>query len=186
MNFPEFAHKLYPLIGNGENTSKFTKTLFESILGDENIDYLPKTSPNTYKAYYNGQTSITKISQKISSFVEDGGCFTEYLENLPSADTVAQSLSDAFSDTLPKAGAATVFTDLGMLFAQIIKEAAASKRNTTAPDTENNCVEAEVLDEPNHSSANHTGTTIIQKQVNIENNTVNNFNIENSNITFNL
>lgn len=186
MNFPEFAHKLYPLIGNGENTSIFTKSLFEAILGDENFDYLPQISSNTYKAYYNGQTGITKISKKISSFVEDGGCFTDYLENLPSADTVAQSLADAFSDTLPETNAATIFTNLGMLFAQIIKEAAASKRNTTASDTENNCVEAEVLDEPNHSYANHTGTTIIQKQVNIENNTVNNFNIENSNVNFNL
>lgn len=186
MEFSEFAQKLYTFIGNGESQGKYTRSLFDAILGDENAALLPKRSDETFKAYYNGQTKITSFAKQIVAYVEDGWCFCEYLQNLTYVETVAQSLCDEFSEILPNATASTIFEELGTLFAQIIKEAAASKRNTTASEPEGNYVDPEVLDDDSDQSHNSTGPTIIQNQVNIKNNTTNNFNIKDSTVTFNL
>ena len=64
MEFKEFAHRLFKIIRAGNNTSAFTRTLFESILDEENIEMIEDIKSDTFKVYYNGNTKISKFSQK--------------------------------------------------------------------------------------------------------------------------
>lgn len=184
MDFPEFARKTRLILEPGSNTSQFTKTLFEWVLPDDKLSLIGGYSDNTFKAYYNGNSQITKIAKIVLPHIEDGIYFEDNLADIE--DTAANALCNDFREAIPDCNAFNIAEKLGQLFALIIKEAAASTRNTTATETANNCVEAEVLDEDSNQRHDSTGTTIIQNQVNIENNTTNTFNIENSTVTFNL
>ena len=44
MTFQEFAHKLKSVIGGSSNTKQFTKTLFETLLQEEDLPIIEGTS----------------------------------------------------------------------------------------------------------------------------------------------
>lgn len=107
MEFTEFAQKIKPIIGGSYSTHVFTRTLFESIITEEGLLQIEDISENTFKAYYNGQTKITKISQRILPHI-DPEQFIAYLDGFPEATT--QRLCDTFESAI--GGVLPVFPSL--------------------------------------------------------------------------
>ena len=62
MEFTEFAEILKPIIGGSYSTHVFTRTLFETIITEDGLLQIEDISENTFKAYYNGKTQVTKIT----------------------------------------------------------------------------------------------------------------------------
>ena len=135
MEFSTFMQLLFPVIGFGSSTRAFTKSMFEEILTDDSGDILDGYSENTYKAYYNGTTKITRIAQKIGRFVEPEE-FVTYIQNLPDANV--QRLCDNFKNYLPGITQHNAGYLIAELFEKIIKDAASVKRKqkSTASDAE--------------------------------------------------
>ncbi len=71
MYFCEFANRLHTVIGNGNNTSAFTKSLLLQIVSfeDADSDILSAKSPSTFKAYFNGKTGITRLAKRIRNYL---------------------------------------------------------------------------------------------------------------------
>lgn len=132
MEFSEFANLLFPMVGTGDSTSAFTKTLFESISTEEGYAVLADCKPNTYKAYFNGHTKITKLSQRISVFLEPE-IFPEYFSDF--SDATMQSICDSFQPYVPDIGLHNAGEKLAELFASIIKDAASTKKKGTPRGT---------------------------------------------------
>lgn len=124
MDFTEFANRLRDTIGGKANTIRFTKTLFETITDD--TDALKDVKNNTYKAYFNGSTSITGMARKISPSMNMDG-FIEYIEGFEESQ---QRLADTFIDVIPDIDACNCSIKLADLFESIVKEAAARKRKS--------------------------------------------------------
>ena len=128
MLFKDFASKLNPLLAKGESTATFTRTLFETIIPEENYDLLDSRSEDTFKAYYNGQTQITKLAKEIAPDV-DAEEFVEYIDD--QSDKTRHELSKIFSDVLPGINAQNTGKMIANLFVQIIIEAAGKTRAVT-------------------------------------------------------
>ena len=77
MEFCEFAQRMHKIIGGADNTAAFVKTLFENILLEKNYSVLEEVSVDTYKAYYNGNTRITRFAKKLNIYLEPE-CFISY------------------------------------------------------------------------------------------------------------
>ena len=131
ISFSEFAHILFTVIGNGDNTSAFTKTLFLNIIDyeDSGIDAVSSRSAPTYKAYYNGHSNITRLAKQINHFISKER-FSEFIDNLP--DEAIDSLCEHFQIYLPEIKYSNVGFYLSDLFSSIIKEAA----ETSAPQSQ--------------------------------------------------
>ncbi len=129
MTFPEFAQKLNSLIGGGENTVRFTHSLFETV-APEDADMLAEYSDSSYKHYYNGKTSISKLAKRIMPHLYMVG-FEEYIDN-QEGDTV-QRIADGFSDDIPDIYAGNCGSKLATLFESIILEAAGVQKTVPAP-----------------------------------------------------
>lgn len=144
MEFKEFAHKLFSIIGAGNNTKRFTRTLFESILDEENSEIIDG-SLETFKAYYNGNTKISKLSQKILIYIKPE-CFVDYLNEF--SDDVIDALCDTFRDMYPDINKENAAVKLSELFADIIKKAASTaKKASSSPKSKE--VKAIILPESN-------------------------------------
>lgn len=128
MRFTEFANLLHPVIGAGNSTHAFTKSIFDSIVTEEGQDVLDGLSENTYKAYFNGNTEITKLARKISAYIEPEE-FIAYIEGF--SDAAVQSLCDSFQEYLPGISPHNAREELAGLFSLIIKEAASAKKKGT-------------------------------------------------------
>lgn len=125
MEFTEFAHKLNPIIGGSYNTPVFVKTLFESIITEEDLLHLEDISINTFKAYYNGQTKITKIAQRILPHIEPEE-FITYLDKFPDATT--QRLCDTFKSNIEDVNLNNASEKIAYFFEEILILAASQKR----------------------------------------------------------
>ena len=71
MEFKVFAKKLKNVIGGKSNTKIFTKTIFEAMMNESGPELLAGTSPDTFKAYFNGNTSISKVAALILANLSD-------------------------------------------------------------------------------------------------------------------
>ena len=127
MQFKEFVHKLFSAISAGESTSRFTKTMFENIVTEEGLDILNGYQPSSYRAYYNGNTSITKISKKINAHIEHME-FVAYIGNL--SDASVEQLCRIFKKDIPNIEPLNAPEKLAELFAKIITDAAGAKKKT--------------------------------------------------------
>ena len=67
MEFKEFIEKLYACLGCGEKHEVFTKTVFESILTNED---LINRSTSTFKGYYYATSSISKFAKEINNYLD--------------------------------------------------------------------------------------------------------------------
>ena len=65
MEFKVFAKKLKNVIGGKSNTKLFTKTIFETMMNESGSELLADTSLETFKSYFNGNTSISKVAALI-------------------------------------------------------------------------------------------------------------------------
>ena len=187
MEFSDFVQLLFPTIGAGSSTHAFTKSIFEAIITDEGVDALDERSPDTYKAYFNGNTKITKLAHSISAYIEPEE-FIEYIEQF--SDAAAQSLCDSFRPYLPDITPHNTGEMLAELFATIIKEAASIKKKGTPKGAKDaDTIEAEVVDdnEPSGAANEDKKITVIQHQTNVVQNGENNINLTNNGtINFNL
>lgn len=125
MKFNEFAQLLHPVIGGASSTHAFAKTLFDAILTDDGRDILEEVKEETYKAYYNGNTGISRIAKKISPYIEPEE-FVEYCNQFP--DGATDSLCDSFRSHLPEIDSHNAGELLAELFKNIIKKAASTKK----------------------------------------------------------
>lgn len=128
MEFKVFAKKLKDVIGGASNTKIFTKTIFETMMNESGPELLKSTSPDTFKAYFNGNTSISKIAALVLANLSDEYEFPSYLEGF--GDTTAQLLADEFVDDIPNISAANASTKITELFLEILKEASGKKKST--------------------------------------------------------
>lgn len=128
MDFSDFVQLLHPIIGAGNSTHSFTKSILEAIVTDEGVAALDERSTDTYKAYFNGNTKITKLAQSITAYIEPEE-FIGYIEQF--SDAAVQSLCDSFQEYLPDINLHNAGEKLAGLFSLIIKEAASTKKKGT-------------------------------------------------------
>ena len=65
MTFSNFANLLKPIIGGSDNTSEFARKLFMAMIGENNSIVIEDLSDESFKAYFNGRTSIIRIAKTI-------------------------------------------------------------------------------------------------------------------------
>lgn len=128
MEFKIFAKKLKNVIGGASNTKEFTKTLFEAMMNESGPDLLANTKPDTFKAYFNGNTNISKIAALVLANLNDEGDFSSYLEGF--GDTTAQLLADEFIDVIPDINAVNASEKIHDLFLDILREASGKQKST--------------------------------------------------------
>lgn len=128
MQFKEFARKLSSVISAGGSTDKFTKTLFSSILIDEGLDILDEYKPSSYKGFFNGNTSIKRIANKINAYIEPME-FSSYIHNF--SDAAVENLCTVFIENIPDINPSNAGDKLAELFVSIITEAAGAKKRST-------------------------------------------------------
>ena len=128
MEFKEFAQKIKPIIGGSYSTHVFTRTLFESIITEDGLLQIEDISENTFKAYYNGQTKITRISQRILPYIEPEH-FISYLDDFAEATT--QRLCDAFEHDIEEIDLHNTNEKIAYFFEKILTVAATQKRKST-------------------------------------------------------
>lgn len=128
MEFKVFIKKLKNVIGGKSNTKIFTKTIFETMMNESGSELLKGTSLETFKAYYNGNTSISKVAALVLANLSDDDGFPSYLEGF--GDTTAQLLADEFKDDIPDINAVNVSVKITDLFLEILKDASGKKKST--------------------------------------------------------
>lgn len=128
MEFKEFAGRLKTIIGGKDNTVKFTRTLFLTMMNEDGEELLKDTKDNTMKSYFNGQTKITRIASLILAHLNDGFEFAEFLNSF--GESTIQLIADAFSDIVPDINTSNAAEKLEELFLDILKSAAEKKKST--------------------------------------------------------
>lgn len=132
MQFSDFARKLKGVIGGKSSAAAFTKTLFETILTEdeslaEDECVLSEYSNDTFKAYFSGNTGISGIARKVAPYL-DQTLFSDYIDSFP--DQTIDVLCMTFKDELPECNPHNIGEELAELFVSIIAEAATKKKST--------------------------------------------------------
>lgn len=145
MEFKVFAKKLKNVIGGKSNTKIFTKTIFETMMNESGPELLADTSQDTFKAYFNGNTSISKVAALILANLSDDDEFSSYLEGF--GDTTAQLLADEFKNDIPDINSVNASLKITELFLEILKEAAGKEKSTpkSADKTPHDVLEEKIL-----------------------------------------
>ena len=127
MLFKDFAKKLYSVFGNGASTHMFTRTLFDAIITDDGKDILDGYAESSYKGFYNGNTSISRISKKINTYVEPME-FSAYIDGF--SDAVRENLCTVFQGDIPDIEPDNSGDRLAALFVEIITQAAGANKKS--------------------------------------------------------
>lgn len=145
MEFKVFAKKLKNVIGGKSNTKIFTKTIFEAMMNESGPELLADTSLDTFKAYFNGNTSISKVAALILANLSDDDEFPSYLEGF--GETTAQLLADEFKDNISDINSVNVSLKITDLFLEILQEAAGKEKSTpkSANKTSHDILEEKIL-----------------------------------------
>ena len=128
MEFKVFAKKLKNVIGGKSNTKLFTKTIFETMMNESGPELLADTSLETFKSYYNGNTSISKVAALILANLNEDDEFPSYLEGF--GETTAQLLADEFKNDIPDINSVNASLKITDLFLEILREAAGKEKST--------------------------------------------------------
>lgn len=128
MEFKVFAKKIKNVIGGKSNTKLFTKTIFETMMNESGPELLADTSLETFKSYYNGNTSISKVAALILANLNEDDEFPSYLEGF--GETTAQLLADEFKNDIPDINSVNASLKITDLFLEILREAAGKEKNT--------------------------------------------------------
>ena len=129
MAFKDFANSLKPIIGGSSNTVDFTRNLFVIMIGENNSTIIEDLSDESYKAYYNGRSTINGIAREISP-VADLENFVSFLDNF--GDSVSEKLCEAFSGYINEIDLQNVNYKIASCFDEIIKKAAATQRKSSS------------------------------------------------------
>lgn len=145
MEFKVFAKKLKNVIGGKSNTKIFTKTIFEAMMNESGPELLAGTSTDTFKAYFNGNTSISKVAALILANLSDDDEFPSYLEGF--GETTAQLLADEFKNDIPDINSVNASLKITDLFLEILREAAGKEKSTpkSADKTPHDILEEKIL-----------------------------------------
>ena len=145
MEFKVFAKKLKNVIGGKSNTKIFTKTIFEAMMNESGHELLADTSLDTFKAYFNGNTSISKVAALILANLSDDDDFSSYLEGF--GETTAQLLADEFKDDIPDINSVNASLKITDLFLEILREASGKEKSTpkSADKTPHDILEEKIL-----------------------------------------
>lgn len=133
MTFSEFAHTLEPIIGGGSNTVVFTRKLFSIMVGEDKQDIIERLSDDSYKAYYNGNTSISGIAKKILPYADPEN-FVAYLNNFE--DAVTEKLFNAFSNKIDGITSHNTSEKIAYCFDEIINAATLTQRKSPSKKDE--------------------------------------------------
>ena len=129
MTFSDFAKLLKPIIGGSDNTVEFTRKLFIAMIGEDNSTVIENKSDDSFKAYYNGRSTINGIAREISP-VADLENFVSFLDNFE--DSVSEKLCDAFSGSIDEIDLQNINYKIASCFDEIIKKAAATQRKSSS------------------------------------------------------
>lgn len=154
MEFKVFAKKLKNVIGGKSNTKLFTKTIFETMMNESGSELLADTSLETFKSYFNGNTSISKVAALILANLNEDDEFPSYLEGF--GETTAQLLADEFKNDIPDINSVNASLKITDLFLEILREAAGKEKSTpkSANKTSHDILEEKILaSEPAVSNA---------------------------------
>lgn len=145
MEFKVFAKKLKNVIGGKSNTKLFTKTIFETMMNESGPELLADTSLETFKSYFNGNTSISKVAALILANLNEDDEFPSYLEGF--GETTAQLLADEFKDDIPDINSVNASLKITDLFLDILREAAGKEKSTpkSADKTPHDILEEKIL-----------------------------------------
>lgn len=145
MEFKVFAKKLKNVIGGKSNTKLFTKTIFETMMNESGSELLADTSLETFKSYFNGNTSISKVAALILANLNENDEFPSYLEGF--GETTAQLLAGEFKNDIPDINSVNASLKITDLFLEILREAAGKEKNTpkSADKTTHNILEEKIL-----------------------------------------
>lgn len=128
MEFKVFAKKLKNVIGGKSNTKIFTKTIFEAMMNESGSELLADTKTETFKAYFNGNTSISRVAALILANLSDDDEFPSYLDGF--GETTAQLLADEFKDDIPDINSVNASIKITDLFLEVLREAAGKEKST--------------------------------------------------------
>ena len=145
MEFKVFAKKLKNVIGGKSNTKLFTKTIFETMMNESGSELLADTSLETFKSYFNGNTSISKVAALILANLNENDEFPSYLEGF--GETTAQLLTDEFKNDIPDINSVNASLKITDLFLEILREAAGKEKSTpkSADRTPHDILEEKIL-----------------------------------------
>lgn len=145
MEFKVFAKKLKNVIGGKSNTKLFTKTIFETMMNESGSELLADTSLETFKSYFNGNTSISKVAALILANLNEKDEFPSYLEGF--GETTAQLLADEFKNDIPDINSVNASLKITDLFLEILREAAGKEKSTpkSADKTPHDILEEKIL-----------------------------------------
>mgnify|MGYP001229428252 FL=1 len=145
MEFKAFAKKLKNVIGGKSNTKLFTKTIFETMMNESGSELLADTSLETFKSYFNGNTSISKVAALILANLNENDEFSSYLEGF--GETTAQLLADEFKNDIPNINSVNASLKITDLFLEILSEAAGKEKSTpkSADKTPHDILEEKIL-----------------------------------------
>lgn len=145
MEFKSFAKKLKNVIGGKSNTKIFTKTIFETMMNESGSELLADTSLETFKSYFNGNTSISKVAALILANLNENDEFPSYLEGF--GETTAQLLADEFKNDIPDINSVNASLKITDLFLEILREAAGKEKSTpkSADKTPHDILEEKIL-----------------------------------------
>ena len=145
VNFKDFVELTRPVIGGKEGLHTYVHSLFDAILNEDYHEILKGYSDNSFKAYGNGNTQITGIAKAITAHLDT----VEFASFIYELDESAQiELEQRFKPYLPKIDARNVGDEIADLFADIIRDAASTKRKRTASKEDNaELIESEVVDD---------------------------------------
>ena len=146
MEFKVFAKKLKNVIGGKSNTKLFTKTIFETMMNESGSELLADTSLETFKSYFNGNTSISKVAALILANLNEDDEFSSYLEGF--GETTAQLLADEFKNDIPDINSVNASLKITDLFLEILREAAGKEKSTpkSADKTPHDILEEKILE----------------------------------------
>lgn len=102
MTFQEFANKLFPIIGGGNTTGEFVRTLLIQIteipvdLDEENL--LEEQLGSSFKHYFNGTRQIKELAKTINPYIEVEK-FISYISSFE--DGAVDNIVEEFKNDLP-------------------------------------------------------------------------------------
>lgn len=131
MFFKDFIQRLASVLRGESNTAVFTRTIFEAIIPEDRYDSLDEYSDSSFKAYYNGNAGIGRISRKINSFA-DPVIFAPFIDD--QEDAAIEKLCNAFEDSIPGIDTRNASELIAALFSDIITAAAGAKKKSAPKD----------------------------------------------------
>lgn len=115
------------------------------MMNESGSELLADTSLETFKSYFNGNTSISKVAALILANLNENDEFSSYLEGF--GETTAQLLADEFKNDIPNINSVNASLKITDLFLEILSEAAGKEKSTpkSADKTPHDILEEKIL-----------------------------------------